>query len=241
MSICFCNIGPIVFGPHRVNHILFLYVWLEEGKPLVVWGSGTPRRQFIYSLDLARLFLWVLRDYPEVDPIILSGESKFWAQRWKNPNDIQKNMWHVHWFQSERKMKCPLKKQRKQLSEHWTFKEKWLYPFNLSILTNCMTAWCNSCTKAAKMALAFKMVQCCWHSALEHLHKQNLLNGQKSATKDIIHPGHNLFKLLPLWGHFRSIRAHTHKQSEKLFLPNCHFFLTFLLLATNIKNDQKSV
>lgn len=43
----------------------------------MVWGSGTPRRQFIYSLDLARLFLWVLRDYPEVDPIILSGESKF--------------------------------------------------------------------------------------------------------------------------------------------------------------------
>ena len=53
-------------------------VWLlglpEEGKPLVVWGSGTPRRQFIYSLDLARLVLWVVRDYNEVEPIILSGE-----------------------------------------------------------------------------------------------------------------------------------------------------------------------
>lgn len=47
----------------------------EEGKPLIVWGSGTPRRQFIYSLDLARLFLWVLREYPEVEPIILSGGS----------------------------------------------------------------------------------------------------------------------------------------------------------------------
>ena len=22
---------------------------LEEGKPLVVWGTGSPRRQFIYS------------------------------------------------------------------------------------------------------------------------------------------------------------------------------------------------
>jgi nucleoside-diphosphate-sugar epimerase len=30
------------------------------------------RRQFIYSLDLAKLMIWVLRDYPEVDPIILS-------------------------------------------------------------------------------------------------------------------------------------------------------------------------
>lgn len=47
----------------------------EQGTPLVVWGSGSPRRQFIYSLDLARLFLWVLREYPEVDPVILSGET----------------------------------------------------------------------------------------------------------------------------------------------------------------------
>lgn len=30
------------------------------------------RRQFIYNLDLARLFIWVLREYKEADPIILS-------------------------------------------------------------------------------------------------------------------------------------------------------------------------
>jgi nucleoside-diphosphate-sugar epimerase len=30
------------------------------------------RRQFIYSLDLARLMIWVLRSYTETDPIILS-------------------------------------------------------------------------------------------------------------------------------------------------------------------------
>lgn len=29
-------------------------------------------RQFIYSRDLARLMIWVLREYPETDPIILS-------------------------------------------------------------------------------------------------------------------------------------------------------------------------
>ncbi len=46
---------------------------VEEGKPLQVWGSGRALRQFIYSLDLARLFLWVLREYNEVEPIILSG------------------------------------------------------------------------------------------------------------------------------------------------------------------------
>lgn len=44
----------------------------ETGSALTVWGTGKPRRQFIYSLDLARLFLWVLREYDEVEPIILS-------------------------------------------------------------------------------------------------------------------------------------------------------------------------
>ncbi|XP_053834285.1 GDP-L-fucose synthase isoform X4 [Vidua macroura] len=44
----------------------------ESGSALTVWGTGKPRRQFIYSLDLARLFLWVLREYDEVEPIILS-------------------------------------------------------------------------------------------------------------------------------------------------------------------------
>lgn len=36
-------------------------------------GTGTPLRQFIYSLDLAKLFIWVLRHYDQVDPLILSG------------------------------------------------------------------------------------------------------------------------------------------------------------------------
>ncbi|XP_006797943.1 GDP-L-fucose synthase [Neolamprologus brichardi] len=80
---CYTAVIPTnVFGPHdnfsiEDGHVLpglihKAYIAQKEGKPLVVWGSGTPRRQFIYSLDLARLFLWVLREYPEVEPIILS-------------------------------------------------------------------------------------------------------------------------------------------------------------------------
>ena len=35
------------------------------------------RRQFIYNLDMARLLVWVLREYKEIDPIILSvGEEE---------------------------------------------------------------------------------------------------------------------------------------------------------------------
>lgn len=49
------------------------YVAKKEGKPLVVFGSGKPLRQFIYSLDLAKLILWALREYEEIDPIMLCG------------------------------------------------------------------------------------------------------------------------------------------------------------------------
>ena len=35
-------------------------------------GCAARRRQFIYSLDLAKLMVWALREYNEPDPIILS-------------------------------------------------------------------------------------------------------------------------------------------------------------------------
>jgi len=42
----------------------------------VVWGTGSALRQFIYSHDLARLMVWVIREYNEVEPIILSVDEK---------------------------------------------------------------------------------------------------------------------------------------------------------------------
>ncbi|XP_071383958.1 GDP-L-fucose synthase-like isoform X2 [Centroberyx affinis] len=76
-----------VFGPHdnfniENGHVLSAlvnktYKAKKDGTPVNVWGSGSPRRQFIYSLDLGRLIVWVLREYNEVDPIILSvGEEE---------------------------------------------------------------------------------------------------------------------------------------------------------------------
>lgn len=47
---------------------------IENNTPFIVWGSGKPLRQFIYSRDLAKLFIWTLREYEEIDPIILSGK-----------------------------------------------------------------------------------------------------------------------------------------------------------------------
>lgn len=45
----------------------------QTEKVFSVFGTGKPLRQFIYSLDLAKLIVWVLRNYDSVEPIILSG------------------------------------------------------------------------------------------------------------------------------------------------------------------------
>lgn len=77
-SIIPCN----VFGPwdnfniddgHVIPGLIHkLYLAKKSGKPGIIMGSGTPLRQFIYSLDLAKLIVWVMTNYDEVDPIILS-------------------------------------------------------------------------------------------------------------------------------------------------------------------------
>jgi GDP-L-fucose synthase len=58
--------------------VFSLFSWLlhrfssENGTPLTCMGTGKPLRQFIYSRDLARLFIWTLRNYNDPSPLILS-------------------------------------------------------------------------------------------------------------------------------------------------------------------------
>lgn len=71
-----------IFGKHDNFHLADSHVIpglihkcvlaKQAGTPFTVLGSGAPRRQFIYSKDLARLMLWTLQSYDEADPIILS-------------------------------------------------------------------------------------------------------------------------------------------------------------------------
>lgn len=44
----------------------------QKEKVFVIYGSGRPLRQFIYSLDLAKLILWVLNNWEKPEPIVLS-------------------------------------------------------------------------------------------------------------------------------------------------------------------------
>ena len=59
----------------RGSSVYLIYAMFIENKtPFVVGGTGKPLRQFIYSWDLAKLFIWMLREYDDVEPLILSGE-----------------------------------------------------------------------------------------------------------------------------------------------------------------------
>jgi len=81
-----CNFTSIIptniFGPHdnfsiQNGHVIpglihKCYLAKKNNTPFTIWGSGTPLRQFIYSLDLAELTVWVMRDYHKPEPITLS-------------------------------------------------------------------------------------------------------------------------------------------------------------------------
>ncbi|XP_044737516.1 probable GDP-L-fucose synthase isoform X2 [Chrysoperla carnea] len=86
-SVTPCN----VFGPYdnfnpEHSHVIpgligRLYRLISQtensnAESFTVLGSGRPLRQFIYSYDLARLIIWALRNYEEVETIILSVDEK---------------------------------------------------------------------------------------------------------------------------------------------------------------------
>jgi GDP-L-fucose synthase len=48
------------------------YLACENKTPLTIWGTGKPLREFIFSKDVAKLTEWVLENYNEPEPIILS-------------------------------------------------------------------------------------------------------------------------------------------------------------------------
>ncbi|KPJ04384.1 GDP-L-fucose synthase [Papilio xuthus] len=82
-SVVPCN----VFGPHdnfslTDSHVIPALIrrmhdaMINGEEKFIVLGSGRPLRQFIFSEDLARLFVWALRHYHSVDPLILSVDEE---------------------------------------------------------------------------------------------------------------------------------------------------------------------
>lgn len=77
-SVIPCN----VFGPHdnfnmQDGHVIpglihKAYKAKADETDFHIWGTGKPLRQFIYSLDLGRLFIWAIRNYEDIEPVIFS-------------------------------------------------------------------------------------------------------------------------------------------------------------------------
>ncbi len=76
------------FGPHDdfdpdAGHVIPALIRRaheakERDEPsLTVWGTGSPRREFIYARDLADASLFVLRHYDGAEPINLGGGADF--------------------------------------------------------------------------------------------------------------------------------------------------------------------
>ena len=77
-----CVIPTNIYGPndnfnlengHVIPSLIHkCYLAKKSNTPFRVWGSGRPLREFIYSKDVAKLTDWLLNNYDEDEPIILS-------------------------------------------------------------------------------------------------------------------------------------------------------------------------
>ena len=54
-----------------------LYLAEKNNTDFIVWGSGKPLREFIYSKDIAKISKWVLENYEGENPLIISGDEEF--------------------------------------------------------------------------------------------------------------------------------------------------------------------
>lgn len=71
-----------IYGPHdnfsiEGGHVIpalihKAYLAKQNGTDYVIWGSGSPLRQFLFNKDLGELMVWTMRSYDDIDPIILS-------------------------------------------------------------------------------------------------------------------------------------------------------------------------
>lgn len=85
-----CNFTSIiptnVYGPYDNFHlddghvlpalIHKAYIAKKNNTEFVIYGSGRPLRQFIYNKDIGELIIYILKNYEETDPIILSVDEE---------------------------------------------------------------------------------------------------------------------------------------------------------------------
>ncbi len=78
-----CVIPTNIYGPYdnfnlNTGHVIpslihKCFLAKHENTPFIIWGSGEPLREFIYSEDVANLTLLILNNYSGNEPLILSN------------------------------------------------------------------------------------------------------------------------------------------------------------------------
>lgn len=71
-----------MYGPNDNYHpershvlpaiILKLHCVMRDGGVLTLWGTGSPRREFLFSRDLAHVALWAVEQYEDSETMIVS-------------------------------------------------------------------------------------------------------------------------------------------------------------------------
>lgn len=75
-----CNIyGPKDnFNPVECHFIPAIISRMDHAQEeVVIHGDGKPVRQFIYSKDLARIIIWMVRNYTDTEPMIVAPEEEY--------------------------------------------------------------------------------------------------------------------------------------------------------------------
>ena len=54
-----------------------IYAALQTNRDIHLWGDGTPKREFTYSLDLANILLFLLEHYDEPEPINIGNTGEY--------------------------------------------------------------------------------------------------------------------------------------------------------------------
>ena len=101
-----CVIPTNIYGPHdnyclNDGHVIpalthRCYLAKQNNEPFRVLGSGSPLRQFIYSEDLAQLFMWTLENYIGRESLILSVGEKNEVSIKKVATEIAKSFNYEH-------------------------------------------------------------------------------------------------------------------------------------------------
>ncbi len=79
---------PNLFGPNdnfNLNDATMLpatihkaFIAKQKNKPLVVWGDGKPKRDYVFVNDVRDIYMWALRNYSD-EKLINVGSSKYYS------------------------------------------------------------------------------------------------------------------------------------------------------------------